>query len=252
MIAAALAAAVAWNLATWARGLPASSGHALVGGLVGAGLVAGGAGIVNWDAVAVMLVALAFSPMLGALAGFGWRSGRCAARGGARRGAGAGPFAAASWATSAALAFGHGANDAQKSVGVIAALLVADGRASDARLADVGGGGVRRRADARHRARRLADRAHDRARDRAAAPARRRCRPGRARPAVIVAASALGAPVSTTQVVASTVVGVGGGRRRWRHVHWAVVREMALGWVVTLPVTAALARRRAGAWEVWR
>jgi PiT family inorganic phosphate transporter len=58
---------------------------------------------------------------------------------------------------------------------------------------------------------------------------------------VIVAASVLGAPVSTTQVVASAVVGVGGGRRRWRHVHWTVVREMALGWLVTLPVTGALA-----------
>ena len=67
---------------------------------------------------------------------------------------------------------------------------------------------------------------------------------------VIVAASALGAPVSTTQVVASTVVGVGGGRRRWRHVHWAVVREMALGWVVTLPVTAALAAGVLVLWEV--
>ena len=64
---------------------------------------------------------------------------------------------------------------------------------------------------------------------------------------VIVAASALGAPVSTTQVVASTVVGVGGGRHRWRHVHWAVVREMALGWVVTLPVTRRAGGRRAGA-----
>jgi PiT family inorganic phosphate transporter len=66
---------------------------------------------------------------------------------------------------------------------------------------------------------------------------------------VIVAASALGAPVSTTQVVASAVVGVGGGRRRWRHVHWAVVRDMALGWLVTLPVTAALAAGAVLLWE---
>ena len=58
---------------------------------------------------------------------------------------------------------------------------------------------------------------------------------------MIVAASALGAPVSTTQVVASSIVGVGGGRHRWRHVRWPVVRGIALGWVMTLPATAALA-----------
>ena len=55
--------------------------------------------------------------------------------------------------------------------------------------------------------------------------------------------------ISTTQVVASAVVGVGGGRRRWRHVHWAVVRDMALGWLVTLPVTAALAAGAVLLWE---
>jgi PiT family inorganic phosphate transporter len=51
----------------------------------------------------------------------------------------------------------------------------------------------------------------------------------------------MGAPTSTTQVVASSVVGIGIGRRRMRHVHWAVVRQMALAWAVTIPATAALA-----------
>ena len=58
--------------------------------------------------------------------------------------------------------------------------------------------------------------------------------------AVILAASYLGAPVSTTQVVASSVVGVGGGRRRWHHVRWAVVRSIGFAWLLTLPATAAL------------
>ena len=58
---------------------------------------------------------------------------------------------------------------------------------------------------------------------------------------VLIAASALGAPVSTTQVVASAVVGTGGGRGRWRHIHWQVVRAIGLGWVLTLPVCAAAA-----------
>jgi PiT family inorganic phosphate transporter len=64
-----------------------------------------------------------------------------------------------------------------------------------------------------------------------------------------VAASAIGAPVSTTQVVASGVIGVAGGRRRWRHVRWRVVRDMGLGWVVTLPLTAALAAANLLIWR---
>ena len=48
-------------------------------------------------------------------------------------------------------------------------------------------------------------------------------------------------PVSTTQIVASSVIGVGGGRRRWRHVRWRVVRVMILAWLVTVPATAGLA-----------
>ena len=66
---------------------------------------------------------------------------------------------------------------------------------------------------------------------------------------MIFGASLLGAPVSTTQVVASSVVGIGVGRRRWHHVHWAVVRQMGLAWLITLPVTAALG---AVALALWR
>ena len=58
---------------------------------------------------------------------------------------------------------------------------------------------------------------------------------------VIFGASLLGAPTSTSQVVASAVVGVGGGRRRWHHVHWAIVRQMGAAWLITMPITAILA-----------
>jgi PiT family inorganic phosphate transporter len=67
--------------------------------------------------------------------------------------------------------------------------------------------------------------------------------------AVILAASYAGAPVSTTHVVVSSVLGVGGGRRRWRHVRWSVVGSMAFGWLLTLPAAAALG---ALAVLVWR
>ena len=60
---------------------------------------------------------------------------------------------------------------------------------------------------------------------------------------VIFGASLLGARVSTTHVVASSVVGIGAGRRRWRHIHWAVVGAMGIAWVTMIPATAALATR---------
>ena len=66
--------------------------------------------------------------------------------------------------------------------------------------------------------------------------------------AVIFGASLAGAPTSTSQVVASSVVGVGGGRWRWRHVHWELVRRMGIAWLITLPSTCALA---AGIFELW-
>jgi PiT family inorganic phosphate transporter len=59
--------------------------------------------------------------------------------------------------------------------------------------------------------------------------------------AVILGASLVGAPVSTTQVVASSVVGVGGGRRRWKHVRWEIVRGMGIAWLTTIPAAALLA-----------
>ena len=126
-----------WNLATWSRGLPSSSAQALVGGLVGAALAEGGVDAVNWGGfqgghpvgVFGTLISLAISPPLGALAALLMiRVVRRLARRATRRwGA---PVRGGQWATAAALAFSHGANDAQKSVGVIAALLLASGRIS--------------------------------------------------------------------------------------------------------------------------
>jgi PiT family inorganic phosphate transporter len=66
---------------------------------------------------------------------------------------------------------------------------------------------------------------------------------------VILGASLVGAPVSTTQVVASSVIGVGVGRRRWHHVRWAIVRQMGLAWAITIPATVLLG---GCAVELWR
>ena len=184
-------------------------------------------------------IALAVSPPLGALAAFALvRAVRRGARRASRRWHDLAQ--AAQWATSATLAFSHGANDAQKSAGVIAAVLLADGRidalaaplwatigcAAALTLGTAAGGWsimrtVGRRIYHLH-------------------PVDGLCSQG-ASAAVILGASLVGAPTSTTQVVASSIVGVGGGRRRWHHVRWSVVRQMGLAWVVTMPASAAIA-----------
>jgi inorganic phosphate transporter, PiT family len=247
VLGAGLAAAVIWNLVTWWRRLPSSSGQALVGGLVGAALAEGGTAAVNWGGmqgghpvgVFGTLTSLAISPPLGALAALLMirllrRLGRRATRRWRT------PVRRGQWATAAALAFSHGANDAQKSVGVIAALLLADGRISSlaaptwvivvcavALTAGTALGGWRIMRTVGRRIYRIQP-VEGLASTAASA-------------AVIFGASLVGAPVSTSQVVASSVVGVGGGRWRWHHVHWEIVRQMGVAWLITLPVTAVLA-----------
>lgn len=255
VIGAGLAAAVAWNLFTWRLGLPSSSGHALVGGLVGAALLEGGTGAVlwggfeGWHPVGVLgtLVALAISPALGALGALlAIRALRRAARRATRRWRG--PVVDAQWVTSAALAFSHGANDAQKSVGVIAALLLADGSIDNlnaplwatlacaiALTAGTALGGWRIIHTVGRRIYRIQPIDGLASQSSSAA--------------VIFGASLLGAPTSTSQVVASSVVGVGAGHARLHHVHWAIVRQIAIAWLVTIPAAAALAAALLGVWR---
>ena len=253
VIGAGLAAAVTWNLITWRLGLPSSSGHALVGGLVGAALAEGGADAVLWGGfdglhpvgVVGTLVALAISPVLGGLAAvIVIRTLRRLARRATM--AIRGPVNGAQWVTSAALAFSHGANDAQKAVGVVAALLLAGGEIDSLNaplwatvacsLALTFGtalGGWRIIHTVGRRIYRI------KAIDGLATES--------SSAGVIFGASLLGAPTSTSQVVASAVVGVGGGRRRWHHVHWAIVRQMGAAWLITMPISAVLA---GGAFEL--
>jgi PiT family inorganic phosphate transporter len=246
VIGSGVLAATLWNLLTWWRGLPSSSAHALVGGLVGAAIAEAGIGAIHWGGldgfkpvgVFGVLIALAVSPVMGL--GFGLilsRLDRRLLRRATKRVKA--PIRGAEWAMSAALSFGHGANDGQKAMGVIAALLLASGHIDTltvplwVKLACGGAltlgtamGGWRIIRTIGRRIFRLAPL------DGFASQS--------ASTAVILPATYLGAPVSTTQVVASSVVGVGGGRRRWRHVRWAVVRSIALAWVLTLPAAATI------------
>jgi PiT family inorganic phosphate transporter len=205
VIGAGLAAAVTWNLVTWRLGLPSSSGHALVGELVGAAAVVEGGvhainwgGIEHWRPVGVfgILIGLALSPVLGGVAALLLTAGQIET------------LAAPTWAK------------------VVCAAALTAGTAL---------GGWRIIATVGRRIYRI--RPEEALSSQTASAG------------VIFGSSLLGAPVSTTQVVASSVVGIGVGRRRWHHVHWAVVRNMGLAWLITMPVSAALG---AVALELWR
>jgi inorganic phosphate transporter, PiT family len=247
VVGAALTAAVTWNVITWRRGLPSSSSHALVGGLVGAGVVEAGIGAINWGGIGGghptgvigVLIALAVSPVLGF--GASWAVERGARRGLRRATTRVNPLLLRSqWPTSALLAFSHGANDAQKSVGVLAVILLAHGTTQSlsapvwtkaaCAVALTAGTALGGWPIVRTIGRRLF-----------------RIRPvdglisQTSSAAVIFSASLLGAPASTSQVVAASVVGVGGGRHRYRHVGWKIVGSILLAWVTTLPAAAFLA-----------
>jgi PiT family inorganic phosphate transporter len=248
-------AAVLWNVLTWWRGLPSSSAHALVGGLVGAALVEGGIGAVRWGGlngwrpvgVFGVLIALAVSPPIGLAFGFAFVGlGRMLLRRASRRVRG--PLSGAGWGMAAALSFSHGANDGQKSMGVIAALLLAAGRLQTFEVplwTKVGCGVAITLGTALGgwRIIRTVGRGilHLAPIDSLASQT--------GSTAVILPATYLGAPVSTTHVVVSSVVGIGAGRRRWRHVRWPVVRSIAFAWLSTLPGSALLG---AATFLVWR
>jgi PiT family inorganic phosphate transporter len=256
VVAAALTGAVVWNVVTWRLGLPSSSSHALVGGLVGAALAADGIGAVRWGGfdgfrpvgVGGVLLALLLAPVVAT--GVAMATSALARR--LLRPAGAAMAVAVrrgEWVGSGALAVSHGSNDAAKTVGVVGAMLVADGRVGS--LAELpvwvpvvsgvaltlgtalGGWPIVRTIGRRiYRLRPL---------DGLVSTS--------SSALVILGSSAAGAPVSTTHVVSSSVVGAGAGRGRPRHVHWLVVRDIALAWCVTLPVCAALGAALLPAWR---
>jgi len=192
-------------------------------------------------------VGLAISPLLG---GFVGALAELAARRGLRRARRRmeRPILRGEWVTAAGLAFAHGTNDAQKTMGVIAAALVASGVVSSftvplwvkvacATALTVGSalGGWRIVRTIGRGIFRMG-------------PLDGLVSQGSSA-GVIGVAAFLGAPVSTTHVVASSVVGLGAARRR-RHVRWPVVREILLAWLVTVPSCVGMAGILAGAWRI--
>jgi len=247
VVLAGLAGAIAWNLLTWWLGLPASSSQALVGGLVGAVVVAAGPEHVVWGFAAAatgeltgvtkVLGALLLSPVLGFL--LGWAMHRI--MGFALRGAR--PTAnrylrGFQWLTTAALAFSHGTNDAQKGMGIIAMLLVLGGvnaefyvplwviiaSATAITLGTLAGGWriVRTLGFGIYKVRPI------HALDAQITSA-----------GVIMAASAIGGPVSTTQVVSTAIMGIGASERP-KAVRWGTAQHIVGTWLITMPGAAAV------------
>lgn len=238
VVYAALLAAISWNVFTLKVGIPSSTSHALIGGIMGAVWAGYGFGAVELAGLSKVLAALFFSPILGMLAGY-WIIKLCffLARG-------ATPhvnawFQRGQIVTAATLAMSHGSNDAQKTMGIITLGLVTAGAlptfhvplwvvgiCAGAIAAGTATGGWRL-------IKTLGGKFY-------------KIRPMHgfntqvASAAVIIGAALLGGPVSTTQVVSSAIMGVGSAERISK-VRWGTAGQIAIAWLTTIPVTAILA-----------
>jgi PiT family inorganic phosphate transporter len=238
VILAALLAASLWNVLTWYFGIPVSSSHALVGGMVGAAATASGAAAIQAQGLWKIAIALLVSPLAGFAVALAvmqatlWLLRNATPKANVM-------LSRAQVLTAAALALSHGANDAQKTMGVIAMGLLTLGftpqfvvpwwvvllSASAIALGTaLGGWRVIRTLGTRfYRIHPI----HGFTSQLASA-------------AVILGASLAGGPVSTTQVVSMSILGAGAAERKSK-VRWAVLNEIAAAWALTLPAAALLA-----------
>jgi PiT family inorganic phosphate transporter len=242
VIFAAVFGAIVWNFATWWLRLPTSSSHALIGGLVGAGLARGGVEAIKLASVQKAALFIVVSPvagmvLAGALMSLINRWLRDHEESGNER-----AFKIGQLVSSAAVSLGHGTNDAQKTMGVIAALLVATGYLE--------GGGDKLTIPlwvvlAAHSAIALGTISGGWRIVETMGMRITELRPARGVAAETGAAIALfgstavGAPVSTTHTVAGAVTGVGAVTNGVA-VNWTVFGQMAIAWVVTIPAAALL------------
>jgi len=237
VIAAALVGAIIWNLITWRLGIPSSSSHALIGGLLGAALISAGIGAWQVDTiVSRVLLPLVASPIIGFTIGLllmvlifnVFRRAHPARLNGVFRRL---QVVSAAW-----MAFSHGSNDAQKTMGIMTLALLNAGvittfevplwviiTAATAISLGTAAGGWRIIKTMGSRVVKL-DPVHGFAAETTAAT-------------VIFTASQFGMPVSTTHVISSAIMGVGSSDR-FRTVRWGVARSIVTAWVLTLPASA--------------
>jgi inorganic phosphate transporter, PiT family len=234
----ALAGAIAWNLITWWLGIPSSSSHALVGGIVGAGVTKAGFGAIVWQGLSKTIVAIVLSPLTGFILGVllvvlvSWLFLR------ASPAFADGLFRKLQLVSSGLYSLGHGSNDAQKTAGIIAVLLYSNGVYSEfvvpawaifACYVVMGLGtmlgGWRIVHTMGSKITRLT-------------PQQGACAET-AGAITLFGATYLGIPVSTTHTITSAIVGVGSARR-YSAVRWNVATGIVWAWIITIPASAFL------------
>jgi len=239
VIFAALIGAIAWNVITWVLGIPSSSSHALIGGLLGAGVAKIGFGAIVWSGVIKTVSAIFVSPAVGLLLALllvllvAWTSLRLTPLGVDKR------FRKLQLISAALYSLGHGGNDAQKTMGIIAVLLYSQGllggefhvpfwvvlSCQAAMALGTLSGGWRIVHTMGSKITRLT-------------PAQGFCaETGGA--ITLFAATFWGVPVSSTHTITGAIVGVGAARRL-SAVRWNVASNIIVAWTVTLPAAAAI------------
>jgi len=237
VIASALIGAILWNLITWYFGIPGSSSHALIGGMVGAVIAGAGIAAIKFDGLNIVLLALFVFPLIGFLSGFvTTRLIYFLVRDASPRVNEL--FKRGQWLTALVMAFGQGTNDAQKTMGIIVLSLVIDGvlpafqvptwvivlsAAAIAIGTSLGGWRLIRTLGGKfYKIRPL----HSFSTQLSSA-------------GVILSASLFGVPVSASQVVSSAIIGVGSAERVSK-VRWSVAGDIMMAWLITIPASGLL------------
>ncbi|QEM66910.1 inorganic phosphate transporter [Geobacter sp. FeAm09] len=239
VVLAGIAGAIIWNLITWYYGLPSSSSHAIIGGLMGSVYAHAGLGALKWSGLEKIVLALLISPVLGTIVGFIfmlilYRLFHNSAPSGLNK-----HFRRLQVLSAAFMAFSHGTADAQKSMGVITMALVSYGflktfevpwevmvACATAMACGTAVGGWRIIKTVGRDFVKLQP-VHGFCVETASA-------------GVILGASALGMPTSTTHVITSTILGVGLSKRLTA-VNWKVAQRIVLAWVLTIPASGLVA-----------
>jgi len=246
IIAAALIGAISWNMITWQQGLPSSSSHALIGGLLGATIIGAGVGALKIDGIVnKVLIPMITSPLAGFAIAFTLMLAIYWVFRSRRRKPMAARFRRLQVGSAAFMAFAHGSNDAQKTMGIITLALFSAGLIPDVTVptwvivvsatalsAGTAVGGWRIMKTMGQRVAKL-EPVHGFAAETTAA-------------SILFATAHFGMPVSTTQVISGSIMGVGASQGA-RAVRWGVARRILYAWILTIPAAGILA---ALAWVV--
>jgi inorganic phosphate transporter, PiT family len=240
VIFGALIGAIAWNLITWWAGIPSSSSHALIGGLVGAGVMKAGLGSIVWPGLLTTGAFIVLSPLLGFFLALllilivSWLFARSNPR------TVEPTFKWLQFGAASLISLGHGGNDAQKTMGIIAVLLFSQGRLSGDfyvpfwvvitcqaamglgtliggwRIVNTVGSKITRMTPVQG------------------------CCASAGGAIMLFAATFLGIPVSTTHTVTGSIIGVGAAKKV-SAVRWNIAGNIVIAWIITLPASAAVA-----------